>query len=231
MRTILSLALATALTVPASASAQGAPPAATAPTQPSPPAATAPPAPVAPAPAPTTTVPSPDAPAAPTQPQPRPPEVVYQPPPPPPPPPRADDEWWTSVRPRERSGAKIPLAITGSVFAGLGMMTLMAAGITWLTAWGESRELEDKCYSHKDSDGDPIPPGYCVKGTAGGDAYERTRDSALASQILVGVAFPLMASGLAMTIISVGLHGERDELRYAARLKTTGQGLVLEGSF
>ncbi len=141
------------------------------------------------------------------------------------------------MRPRERHGAKIPLAITGSVLGGLGLMTLFAAGITWLTAYGESRELKNKCYTGRfDIDGDgqvSIHPskGYCVKGTAGGDAYERARDTAIASHVLVGVAVPLMAGGLSLSILSIGLRGETDKPRYATRLKTTGQGLVLEGSF
>ncbi len=120
------------------------------------------------------------------------------------------------------------MVITGSALAGLGVLTLFAAGITWLTAWGNSSRLE--C---DDMDGPDYesccPNGYCVKGTRGGDAYESTRDASLASQVLVAVAFPMMGAGVSLAILGAGVRGGGD--RRTATIKATPSGVVLEGTF
>ena len=210
--------------LPATAQPTGAPPAPAA-------TATAVPAPSATATAPgTATAPSPEpaAQAPPPAPQPAPPAA--QPPGPlsPSAPARSADRWWDSYEPRERSGAKLPMIITGSALAGLGAMTLLAAGVTWLTAWGNSSRLE--CDEHDAPDFESCcPAGNCVKGTRGGDAYESTRDLSTASQVLVAIAFPMMGAGVSLAILGAGVRGGGD--RRTATIKATPSGVVLEGTF
>jgi hypothetical protein len=175
---------------------------------PAPPAATPPPA----------TVPSP----APPPPPAAAPHAVEVLPPvggaPPPPPPPAQDRWWESYQARPRHGAKVPMVAVGSALAGAGTITLFAAGITWLLAWGESTDLDDEC-----------PNGNCVKGTPGGDAYENTRDLSRASAIMVGVAIPLMVGGGAIAIIGGQLHGGGDGLE--VDIAVGPGGLTVGGRF
>ncbi len=194
-----------------------------------PPPATAPPAPTATATAPVPAVapsPEPAAHSAPPATQPAPP--VAGPPRPPPPPARSGDRWWETYEPRQRSGAKLPMIITGSALAGLGAMSLLAAGITWLTAWGNSSRLECDDFDAPDYEA-CCPDGYCVKGTSGGDAYESTRDLSAASQVLVAIAFPMMGAGVSLAILGAGVRGGGD--RKTATIKATPSGLVLEGTF
>ncbi|RLB62701.1 MAG: hypothetical protein DRI90_08470 [Deltaproteobacteria bacterium] len=120
------------------------------------------------------------------------------------------------------------MIITGSALAGLGAMSLLAAGITWLTAWGNSSRLECDDFDAPDYEA-CCPDGYCVKGTSGGDAYESTRDLSAASQVLVAIAFPMMGAGVSLAILGAGVRGGGD--RKTATIKATPSGLVLEGTF
>lgn len=200
-----------------------------------PPTAAPPPASPATAPAatatapPTATAPSPEPVAQPATPAATPPAT--QPPPAPPPPPRRpDDKWWETYEPRPRSSAKIPLVATGSALAGLGVLTLFAAGVTWLTAAGHAAQL--------DCDSEDLtseyewerccPNGYCVKGTSGGDAYESAKDLSVASEVLVAVAFPMIGVGASMAILGAGIRGGGDR---RVGFKASPSGVVLEGQF
>jgi hypothetical protein len=108
----------------------------------------------------------------------------------------------------------VPLVVAGTVFSGLGLFTVLASGVTWLVAWGDSRRLEDECYGR-----------YCVEGTPGGERYKDVRDLANASEILVGVGVPLMFGGLAITIIGASLRGEYDGPRIGATVRPNGAAL------
>lgn len=169
---------------------------------------------------------SPPTPATPAAPEPLPsPDVdLDQPPPPAPPgapavpPPPADDRWWETYEPRQGHGGKAPLVVVGSALAGIGTLTLFAAGVTWLVAYSDSRDLEDECVNN-----------YCVQGTPGGDTYERVERLSKASQILVGVSFPLMAGGAALALIGGQLHGGQDGLEVS--IHATPGGVVVGGRF
>ncbi|MBW2453106.1 MAG: hypothetical protein JRI68_01270 [Deltaproteobacteria bacterium] len=202
------------------------------------PAAAQPPAPepVPPPPAAQPAAPAPTVPPAATAPSPEP--AVQAAPPaaappvaaPPPPPRRSADNWWETYEPRPRSSAKLPLVITGSSLAGLGVLTLFAAGITWLTAAGHAAQL--------DCDADDLtsqyewerccPNGKCVKGTSGGDSYESAKDLSVASEVLVAVAFPMMGVGVSLAILGAGIRGGGDR---KIGFKVTPSGVVLEGQF
>src|SRR5512134_2411952 len=100
----------------------------------------------------------------------------------------------TQVRSSPDRAPRTPLAIAGSVCAGLGGATLMAAGITWLVAAGESMALDDEC-----------PNKICYTGTRGGDAYERARDAERGADILVGIGAPVMGAGIMMLLYAAAL--------------------------
>jgi hypothetical protein len=197
------------------AAAQQPPPSAPAAPPPSPtwsqpyPAVPAPPPAVAPAPAPPGAWPPYYAPQGPPPPA-APPAPASTPPP----------AWYSSHRPSSEKGAKVALEVSGSVAAGLGAATLMAAGITWIVAWSRSISLEDDW-----------PHGYCVQGTRGGDDYEATRDLSNASDVLMAVAFPTIVGGLSLVILGAGLHGDASDHAAAASLKVTGRGAALEVTF
>jgi len=152
---------------------------------------------------------------------------TYGPPPAQPaPPPAATPEssppaWWSSYRPTQRSGgAKLALELSGAVIASLGTMTLLAAGVTALTAWTHSLDLEDECPNH-----------YCVEGTRGGDAYEATRDLSNATDVLLGVALPAIGGGLSLVILGAGMRGSSETASARTTVRTTGQGVSLEVTF
>ena len=133
----------------------------------------------------------------------------------------APPAWWSSYRPSTKSSAKAPLEITGSVLAGLGAFTLLAAGVTWLTAATESLGFdEDECPNHR-----------CVEGTRGGDAYEATRDLANATDVLLVVALPSIGAGLSLVIIGAGLHDGSEGSAMGASVRATGRGATLEVTF
>ena len=90
--------------------------------------------------------------------------------------------------------------------------------MTWLVAFSDSRDLEDECVNN-----------YCVQGTPGGDTYERVERLSKASQILVGVSFPLMAGGAALALIGGQLHGGDDQLEVSVH--ATPGGVVVGGRF
>ena len=99
-------------------------------------------------------------------------------------------------------------------------MTLLAAGVTALTAWTHSLDLEDECPNH-----------YCVEGTRGGDAYEATRDLSHATDVLLAVAFPSILGGLSVVILGAGVRGSSDQSVARASVRATGQGATLEVTF
>jgi hypothetical protein len=67
----------------------------------------------------------------------------------------------------------------------------MTSGITWLVAASAAAQLDDEC-----------PGGLCVEGTRGGDAYVTARDGLRAADILAGVGFPLMGTGIVLLVYS-----------------------------
>lgn len=199
------------------------PPATAAPPATAPPAAPTAPAPAAPAPtAPPATAPpaaaAPPPPAAPTAPG-----AAYPAQPP-------ANAWWDTAPHRGSSGAKIPLTVTGSVLAGVGAMTVLVSGAVWLSAWGESRDFKSECQERPDPSGDDSIY-LCEIGSRGADSYEKARDLSKASQVMVGIGLPLIAGGVALTVIGAGMRGEPDGPRYVAKIRTTGSGASLEVTF
>lgn len=83
-----------------------------------------------------------------------------------------------------RGGAGTPLLVTGTVFAGLGMSTLVASGITWLVAASAAARLDEDC-----------PNKHCVEGSSGADALERARSAERASAVLFAIGLPVMTGG------------------------------------
>ena len=138
--------------------------------------------------------------------------------------PAAPPAWWSSYRPQSsssRESAKVALEVTGSVLSGLGAMTLMAGGITWLVAWTSSLDVdEEQCPNHR-----------CVEGTRGGDAYEATTDLANATDVLLAVALPAIGVGLSLVILGAGLHDSPSGSAVGASVRATGRGAALEVTF
>jgi hypothetical protein len=120
----------------------------------------------------------------------------------------------TAERPRA------PLAIAGGALAGVGVLTLFAAGITWLVAAGESLKLEDECPNHR-----------CYTGTPGGDSYETARDTAQATDVLVGIGAPVMGAGLVMLLYAAALGPSRPPMQPAPEIGLRRRGGALEMRF
>jgi hypothetical protein len=99
---------------------------------------------------------------------------------------------------RGTRAARIGLAAGGASLLGLGALTMLASGITWLVAWGESRDLEDEC-----------PNQQCMVGTEGGDALETSRDAADASEVLLAIGAPTFSVGLVMLVVMATLPRTR----------------------
>ena len=131
-----------------------------------------------------------------------------------------DPFWWESYELRTRVSAKTPLLISGGVATGLGALALLASGVTWLTAWSRSLDLDRDC-----------PGGYCVEGTRGADTYQAVRDLSDASGVLVAVALPTLASGVSLLVLGAGARASEDRPKVGATLKATGQGGSLEVTF
>ena len=91
---------------------------------------------------------------------------------------------------RGTRAARIGLAAGGASLLGLGALTMLASGITWLVAWGESRNLDENW-----------PNQQCMVGTEGGDALERSRDAADASEVLIAIGAPTFSVGLVMLVV------------------------------
>jgi hypothetical protein len=118
------------------------------------------------------------------------------------------------------SNLRVPLLATGGGLTGLGLFAIIAGGITWLTAYGHSRDLDDEC-----------PGGLCVEGTEGGDSYKSTRDLSRAAAITVGVGFPVMITGVVLMGIG-GSAGQRSGSFSAAPIITAQQqGAAMEVRF
>jgi hypothetical protein len=132
--------------------------------------------------------------------------------------------WWEDPPVERRSSSsRITLTAVGGGLAGLGALTMLAAGITWLVAAGESFALDDEC-----------PNKLCYENSRGGDALERARDAEAASGILVGIGMPLMTSGFIMMLFGAGMAdggAERASVRVAPVVAQDGSGLKLEARF
>lgn len=113
----------------------------------------------------------------------------------------ANDPMFAQGQIRDAHPARTPMLATGGVMAGVGAISVAAAGISWLTAWGHSRDLDDECYDSNGNRGGR----YCIMGTPGGDAYESARDLSDASGVLIAVGIPLLTAGVAITIIGASL--------------------------
>jgi len=96
--------------------------------------------------------------------------------------------------------ASRPLRTTGIVVLSLGVATMFAAGVTAIVAATSASDLEDEC-----------PGGKCVEDTRGGRSYSRALDSARATDWLIGIGMPVLASGTVMLIYSAVL--ERNNAR------------------
>src|SRR5262249_37735975 len=130
----------------------------------------------------------------------------------PPPAPVAAERPTDVPPPPHHGSAKVPLAIGGSVAAGLGVLTLAAAGITWLVAASEAATLHSEC-----------PNNVCVEGTTGGNAYETARDASRAANVLAGIGTPLLATGIVMLLFS-SATGPRRSVLTAHTTQSVGLG-------
>lgn len=95
-----------------------------------------------------------------------------------------------------RGGPRIPLVTAGSIFAGLGGMSLMAASITWIVAASNAAGLDDDC-----------PNKVCVEGSFGADRLQTARDSEKAAAILTGIGTPMLAGGLVLLLYASAFPG------------------------
>jgi len=109
-------------------------------------------------------------------------------------------------------------------------MTVLVSGAVWLSAWGESLDFKDECRERPDATGDDSI-WLCEVGSRGADAYENARDLSKASQVMMGIGLPLIAGGVALTVLGAGMRGEPDGARYVAKIRATGTGANLEVTF
>jgi hypothetical protein len=116
------------------------------------------------------------------------------PPTPPAPAPGAYAPWWQTYRPYESgsSSLRAPLAATGGGLMGVGVITLLVSGVSWLVAWGHSTELEDECPNHR-----------CVEGTRGGDALQSARSASRTADIAAAVGIPVFTVGAALLVLGL----------------------------
>lgn len=97
-----------------------------------------------------------------------------------------------------------PLRITGTVVLSLGLATLLGAGLSGIVAAASAANLSSYC------------PNYtCVEGSIGPDRVRDARDAARATDWLIGIGGPVVASGTVMLIYSAVLE------RYASVQPTT----------
>jgi hypothetical protein len=127
---------------------------------------------------------------------------VFEPPPPP-----------------KRSAAGKAIEITGLALTGVGTLTIMAAGITGLVASAEASRLDDEC-----------PNKRCVEGTPGGDSLESARDSARATEILLGIGLPVLTAGFVLMIYSGGFK-KRPAVAITPRASPRAAGARVEVLF
>jgi hypothetical protein len=127
---------------------------------------------------------------------------VFEPPPPP-----------------KRTPAGKAIEITGLSLTGVGTLTVMAAGITGLVAWGASSRLDDEC-----------PNKRCVEGTTGADSLETARDSARATEVLLGIGLPVLTAGFVLMIYSGGFK-KRPAMAIAPRASPRAAGAKVEVLF
>lgn len=95
-----------------------------------------------------------------------------------------------------RSGPRLPLVTAGSIFAGLGGMSLMAASITWIVAAGNAAGLDNDC-----------PNKMCVEGSIGADRLQTARDAEKAAAILTGIGTPMLAGGMVLLLYASAFPG------------------------
>jgi hypothetical protein len=122
--------------------------------------------------------------------------------------------------PPPSSSAGPALATGGTILAGLGGATLLAASIAWLTAAGDAAKLDDEC-----------PNKVCVEGTPGGDALVEARDAERAAGVLVGVGTPLLAGGLVLTLFSTAFGSRGGPVRVVPSVGLDFAGGTLQGRF
>ena len=112
---------------------------------------------------------------------------------------------------------RTPLAIVGGALAGLGGLTLFAAGITWIVAAGESAQLDSECPNHK-----------CYEDSPGGDSYKEARDAAEATDVLVGLGFPIMGTGIVMLLFAAALGPTRRNVEPAPAIGASPRGMKFQ---
>lgn len=90
---------------------------------------------------------------------------------------------------------KPPLRTTGTVVVSLGVATMFGAGISAILTAAFASSLSRECPNHQ-----------CVEGTTGGRTLQEARDAALATDWLIGIGMPVIASGTVMLIYSAVLE-------------------------
>lgn len=86
------------------------------------------------------------------------------------------------------------LRIGGTIVLSLGLATMMGAGIAAIVAGASALDLEDEC-----------PGKVCFEGSRGEDRLHRARDAARATDWLLGIGMPVVASGAVMLMYSAVL--------------------------
>lgn len=112
------------------------------------------------------------------------------------------------VFPRVGSYDSRPLRITGVVVLSLGIATLFAAGVTAIVAGASTVGLDDDC-----------PGKVCFEGTSGARKLDRSRDAARATDWLLGIGGPVVASGTVMLLYSAVVERRDSASRYSPVLR------------
>ena len=112
------------------------------------------------------------------------------------------------VFPRVGSYDSRPLRITGVVVLSLGVATLFGAGVAAIVAGASSIDLDDEC-----------PGKVCVEGSSGARNLDRTRDAARATDWLLGIGGPVVASGTVMLLYSAVVERRDSASRYSPVLR------------
>lgn len=104
------------------------------------------------------------------------------------------------------------LRLGGTIVLSLGLATLMGAGIAAIIAGSSALDLEDEC-----------PDKVCFAGSRGEDRLNRARDSARATDWLLGIGLPVVTSGTVMLMYSAVLS-RRDSASIPAPVLRAGPG-------
>jgi hypothetical protein len=125
------------------------------------------------------------------------------------------------VPPRpKRDGGGSALLITGSVFVGVGSLSIMASGIAWTVAAAEASKLDSECSGK-----------VCVEGTAGAESLDTARDAKSASIVLFAIGLPVTTAGFVLMLYSGGLSERRRSVSVAPTVGPGGGGARLRMSF